>query len=576
MLPWCSPMAALPLNDSGATAATNAVGRWLMSAEDLCATSDTTAATVAGGDERDALRLCFPRNWPACFKESAPLKRLLNKSLQGKRVRVVAPNPSAKKTLAVAFPEVALHPLHSFANAERIEGALSWPCVKGFAVFEMEGAEPGTEFVAWKHWWNALPNGTWVDLTPRGDGGRPAPTLLIECSRGEKAAEAMRPEGLAFATRLARRLRAARTQPRETFVPAATFAGARPGWVYKTGPEGAGYYFEGTGKEAEDEEDGEEQEEEEGKTGGGGGGEGEEDNSGGGAVAMSSLSTCSRCDGCRSPAAPHSAEEAASSARAQGSAALKAADPVVAAALFLEACRRSPAAHTHYSNLSLALCKANAPRHAATAARRCVALCPTFSKGHYRLGQALKASGACMAAAAALREAVRHAPSEADAAEARAELAKVEAEATSHFTSHAEEDEAVTGWVPRGTSDDLDAEIEDIGTYLHRRDAEAKRRALAIAGGLRTCADCGYAACVACQADEARSTCRCPASNFGDAYCDSTGPRARMGTPGGKRYTGPFKCAAQMCVLEPHPPRSVALTCICRPPHMHAPAARAC
>lgn len=68
-----------------------------------------------------------------------------------------------------------------------------------------------------------------------------------------------------------------------------------------------------------------------------------------------------------------------------------------------------PQNHLHCSNLAIALLKLGQPQHAATAAARCVELCPTFPKGHYRLGQALRSRGDVAAAAAAYAAGVKHA-----------------------------------------------------------------------------------------------------------------------------------------------------------------------
>ena len=55
----------------------------------------------------------------------------------------------------------------------------------------------------------------------------------------------------------------------------------------------------------------------------------------------------------------------------------------------------------------------------------------------------------------------------------------------------------------------------------------------------KACAECGYTACWECAADERRGHCKCPSSNFGEAYADSLGPRGYMGVPGGRRYKPP-------------------------------------
>ena len=62
---------------------------------------------------------------------------------------------------------------------------------------------------------------------------------------------------------------------------------------------------------------------------------------------------------------------------------------------------------------------------------------------------------------------------------------------------------------------------------------------------LETCEDCGWSVCESCSCDEHRGQCKCLNSDMGNAYADMDGPKACMGSNGGPRYLGPFKCAAQ-------------------------------
>eukprot|EP00908_Phaeocystis_cordata_P010581 Transcript_21437.p2 GENE.Transcript_21437~~Transcript_21437.p2 ORF type:complete len:483 (-),score=148.52 Transcript_21437:993-2441(-) len=109
------------------------------------------------------------------------------------------------------------------------------------------------------------------------------------------------------------------------------------------------------------------------------------------------------------PSDPAAAAAAADEVKARGTAAFKAGDYKKAAELYYEASRTAPECHTHFSNLALALLKLGQPQHAATAAQRCTELAPTFAKGHYRLGQALRARGDADAACAAFRAGLAHA-----------------------------------------------------------------------------------------------------------------------------------------------------------------------
>ena len=90
-----------------------------------------------------------------------------------------------------------------------------------------------------------------------------------------------------------------------------------------------------------------------------------------------------------------------------------------------------PEEHTHYSNLSLALLKFGQPGHAAIAARTCAELNPDFTKGWFRLGQALRATGKPAEAVEALVKALELAQRTCgkEAAEIDRELAVCRAEA---------------------------------------------------------------------------------------------------------------------------------------------------
>jgi hypothetical protein len=62
---------------------------------------------------------------------------------------------------------------------------------------------------------------------------------------------------------------------------------------------------------------------------------------------------------------------------------------------------------------------------------------------------------------------------------------------------------------------------------------------------LETCEDCGWSVCEDCSVNQSRGPCRCLNSDMGNAYVDMDGPKWYMGSNGGARYSGPFKCAAQ-------------------------------
>ena len=89
---------------------------------------------------------------------------------------------------------------------------------------------------------------------------------------------------------------------------------------------------------------------------------------------------------------------------------------------------QAPENHINFSNLALSLIRLGQPQHAATAAKRCTELAPTFAKGFYRLGQAQRARGELSAAVAAFRAGLVHAIGR-EETEMKRELAAIEAEA---------------------------------------------------------------------------------------------------------------------------------------------------
>lgn len=121
-----------------------------------------------------------PTGWPKCFQENATLKGLLGKKgLAGKRCRLTA-LPS--KDDQAKYAAVDINPEDSFGNAEKVQQACGWEVIKGYAVYELKGAE-GT-FVGHKRWWNQKESGVWVDPTPRVDAV--AELVLLESSASSK------------------------------------------------------------------------------------------------------------------------------------------------------------------------------------------------------------------------------------------------------------------------------------------------------------------------------------------------------------------------------------------------------
>lgn len=206
--------------DADQPAANGTLGRWLTEAADLVATDADARVAMWSADR---LPTSFPRDWPAAFK-SEPLRRLLNKSLlKGTRCRAVPPATAAERE---AVGDLTLHPMHAFANAERVASATGWSIVKGFLVLERSDAPVSASFIAIRHWWNVNQAGSWVDLTPplqtlaSADAAVDGRRLLVESTLGEKAATPLTPSGKAFACALAARLAAG--QLPETAAPVVT------------------------------------------------------------------------------------------------------------------------------------------------------------------------------------------------------------------------------------------------------------------------------------------------------------------------------------------------------------------
>lgn len=123
----------------------------------------------------DATLISPPRGWPETFNSNATLKTFLNKTLQGRKARLVGP-----ATAEVALEATLSPPLESAdcaSVAARVYAELSWPVLEGVAVYELDEA-PDT-FVAHRHTWNLHPRNIWVDLAARPP--KHPQLLLVEC-----------------------------------------------------------------------------------------------------------------------------------------------------------------------------------------------------------------------------------------------------------------------------------------------------------------------------------------------------------------------------------------------------------
>lgn len=146
------------LDDAGAEAAVGkSQGYWLTDA-DFVSTADLDAEHIG--------KVGFPRDWPNVYGSSKALKQLVGKKgkCAGKKVGVVA-GPDTEQLDMVKG--VSFQPLQSFSNAERAAKACGLEIVRGWAVYEHLDKAVSEAFVAERFWWNSLPDGTWVDFTPR-------------------------------------------------------------------------------------------------------------------------------------------------------------------------------------------------------------------------------------------------------------------------------------------------------------------------------------------------------------------------------------------------------------------------
>eukprot|EP00446_Apocalathium_sp_SHHI-4_P016373 CAMPEP_0177222450 /NCGR_PEP_ID=MMETSP0367-20130122/37951_1 /TAXON_ID=447022 ORGANISM="Scrippsiella hangoei-like, Strain SHHI-4" /NCGR_SAMPLE_ID=MMETSP0367 /ASSEMBLY_ACC=CAM_ASM_000362 /LENGTH=176 /DNA_ID=CAMNT_0018672341 /DNA_START=8 /DNA_END=534 /DNA_ORIENTATION=- len=148
------------------------VGYWL-NAADLVSTADLDVKSLG--------LLGFPRDWPTVYTSSKALKSLIGKKgrCAGKKVGVVGePLPEE----ADQVKGVSLRHLQSFLNAAMVEKKTGFSVVPGWAVFEHLDLAVSEAFVAERYWWNALPDGKWVDFTPRP---KTWPELLLAEAAGE-------------------------------------------------------------------------------------------------------------------------------------------------------------------------------------------------------------------------------------------------------------------------------------------------------------------------------------------------------------------------------------------------------
>lgn len=143
--------------------------------------ADGDFVSTAQRDAKNLGNLGFPRDWPAVYTSSKALKSLVGKkgSCAGKKVGVVG-GPTAEELGQVKG--LRFYHLQSFANAERVEQAAGFEVVRGWSIFEHLDKAVSEAFVAERYWWNSLPDGKWVDFTPRPEDW--PELLLAEAANG--------------------------------------------------------------------------------------------------------------------------------------------------------------------------------------------------------------------------------------------------------------------------------------------------------------------------------------------------------------------------------------------------------
>jgi len=174
-------MAARLVDASGADAVVGRSEGYWLSDSDFVSTQEACTARTLGS-------VGFPRDWPNVYTSNKPLKSLIGKKgrCAGKKVGVVgAPLPEELDQVG----GLTFQRLQSFSNAESVQRQSGFPVVQGWAVFEHLDLPVGAAFVAERYWWNALPEGKWVDFTPRPAGW--SEMLLAEAAGDASKAKAV-------------------------------------------------------------------------------------------------------------------------------------------------------------------------------------------------------------------------------------------------------------------------------------------------------------------------------------------------------------------------------------------------
>lgn len=121
---------------------------------------------IVSDENRNGTLVSPPRGWPACYEaKGTKLRSFVGVTLAGTRVRLCARISGRNAALV---EDVELDARDSHLNAERVYSATGWEVLCGFALYELVDESCGEQvFVGRPMWWNAKPNGAWIDATPR-------------------------------------------------------------------------------------------------------------------------------------------------------------------------------------------------------------------------------------------------------------------------------------------------------------------------------------------------------------------------------------------------------------------------
>ncbi|CAJ1396847.1 unnamed protein product [Effrenium voratum] len=185
----------MAIDGNGQAAVIGSDGWWLCSVDFVWNENDSFDIDALGA-------LGFPRDWPKTYSTSAALKSLIGKRGRAAAKRVAVAGLPTPQQLA-ELPKLTMVPMHSFQNAERAAQLAGLGVVRGWAVFERLDRAVGEAFVAERYWWNTMPDGTWIDLSPRPSSW-PQVLLVEPVENSPKPKEALTRETLHLMSQLLR------------------------------------------------------------------------------------------------------------------------------------------------------------------------------------------------------------------------------------------------------------------------------------------------------------------------------------------------------------------------------------